>query len=127
MTPSDAGKLLAKIPRKEKRPWTGWIAGKHCRRYDKVILPDGSIRRIYGVVRNAVIVLKDPVPERWPLADLYSAAILKVYKDPAAVLLGRQKRGVKEKRSGLKSRSSRMNGSCPPRQGSRPRGRPRKI
>src|SRR5689334_11445911 len=40
--------------------------------------------------------------------------------------LGQLKRGVKEQKSEMKAVTSRLNGSKPPRPGSRPRGRPRK-
>ena len=40
--------------------------------------------------------------------------------------LGRMKLGVKENKSERKAITSRLNGNCPPRPGSRPRGRPKK-
>lgn len=52
---------------------------------------------------------------------------LRPFKNPAAVLFGSLKRGVRERPSAKKARAARCNGSRPPRAGSRPRGRPRKA
>ncbi len=48
-------------------------------------------------------------------------------KNPAAMLLGKLKAGKVERKSLLKLQSARANARRPPRLGSRPRGRPRKV
>jgi hypothetical protein len=123
---SDAASALAKLPRNRPRPWTGWVNGKHMRRYDLVIIPNGEVRRIYGAVRGQVIVLIDPVPERGMPAEIFRAEELTVYKNPNAVLLGARKRGCKEALSEKKQKACRINSRKPPRSGRRPRGRPPK-
>lgn len=124
---SSAAAALAKLPRKRKRPWSGWIQGKHMRRDDLVIVPGGQVRRIFGAVRGAVIVWKNPIPETGLPAEIFRAADLSLFKNPSAVLLGSLKRGCKEAPSKKKRRACRINSSKPPKAGSRPRGRPRKI
>jgi hypothetical protein len=123
---SAAASALAKLSRNTYRPWTGWINGKHMRRYDLVIVPNGQVRPIYGAVRRQVIVLIDPVPEHGLPAEIFRAAELIVYKNPNAALLGSLKRGRKEAPSDKKRKACRINGRKPPRSGRRPRGRPPK-
>lgn len=122
---SVAAAALRRLPRDVKRPWTGWLHGKHLRRDDLVILPDGRVGRIYGAVRGSVIVWKDPIPETGLPAEIFRAEDLRAYKNPHAVVLGSLKRGSKEAPSNAKREACRRNGSKPPRPGSRPRGRPR--
>jgi hypothetical protein len=123
---SIAASALARLPRKRKRPWTGWVHGKHLHRDDLVVVPDGQVRRIYGAVRGSVIVLKYPIPERGLPAEIFRAEDLRLYKNPNAVIIGSLKRGRKEVPSEKKRKACRLNGCKPPRPGSRPRGRPRK-
>ena len=52
---------------------------------------------------------------------------LNIYRLPAAIELGKSKRGVRERPSARKGIASRINGCAPPRPGSRPRGRARKL
>jgi hypothetical protein len=58
-------------------------------------------------------------------ADVYEAAVIRRFKNPAAVLLGSRKRGIKERPSVTKASAARHNGNLPVRPGSRPRGRPK--
>jgi hypothetical protein len=127
LTVSSAAAALARLPRKRKRPWSGWLHGKHLRRDDLVVVPNGQVRRIYGAVRGDVIVLKHPLPESGLPAEIFRAADLKLYKNPDAVIIGSLKRGRKESPSQKKREACRLNGCKPPKPGSRPRGRPRKI
>src|SRR5262245_41381226 len=85
---SSAAAALARLPRKAKTAWTGWIRGKHMRRDDLVVIPGGQVRRIYGAVRKQVIVWKDPIPESGLPAEIFPAGDLLIYKNPYAVRLG---------------------------------------
>jgi hypothetical protein len=123
---ASAAAALGRLPRKRKRQWSGWLHGKHLRRDDLVVVPDGQVRRIFGAVRGSVIVLKYPIPERGLPAEIFRAEDLRLYKNPNAVIIGSLKRGRKEARSQKKIEACRHNGCEPPRPGSRPRGRPRK-
>ncbi len=125
---SSAGAALGRIPRKQKRQWTGWLRDHHLKKGDLVITPSGEVRPVYGAFRNQIIVWKSAVPLHGGLpADVFSAAVLQRYKHPTAVLLGAAKRGLKEVKSAAKRESCRRNAKMPPRPGSRPRGRPRKT
>jgi hypothetical protein len=107
--------------------WCGWLRDYHLRKGDKVILPDGRVGVIYGAARNKIIVWKEHIQSGdWP-ADVFDAASIRRLKNPAAVALGKQKRGVEERPSQLKAASARKNGACPVRLGNRPRGRPKRV
>lgn len=106
--------------------WCGWLHGYHLRKGDKVILPDGRIGIVYGAARGKIIVWKERIVlGEWP-ADVFDAAFIQRLKNPAAIVLGGCKRGVKERPSELKAASARRNGTCPVRPGHRSRGRPKK-
>lgn len=123
---SESGAALARLPRKQKRQWTGWLRDRHLRKGDLVVAPGGELRMVYGAHRGRIILWKNAVPLNggWP-ADVFAAAQLKPFKNPHAVRLGQAKRGVKEAPSEKKRRACRINSRKPPRPGSRPRGRPR--
>jgi hypothetical protein len=124
---SVAACALGLLPKKPKRVWTGWVRGQHYWRGRKVILPGGTVGSVYGCVRSKVIVRSDDPFSITGFVDrVYDADDLVVYKVPAAIVLGKGKRGVKERPSAIKARTSRINGCFPPRSQSRPRGRPRK-
>lgn len=107
--------------------WCGWLRDYHLRKGDKVILPDGRVGVVYGAARGKIIVWKDRVdPGCWP-ADVYAASVIRRFKNPAAVVLGGSKRGVKERPSEIKASTARQNGRRPVRAGSRPRGRPKRF
>ena len=122
---SFAAAELARLPRPTKKVWTGWIGKKHMQRDDRVVVPGGQVRRIFGAIRGQVIVLKDPISQRGLPAEIFRAEDLMIYKNPYAVLLGRAKRGVNEIPSTAKREACRRNARMPPRPGQRPRGRPR--
>lgn len=126
-TRSIAGFVLGSLPKKPKRVWTGWIQGVHYWRGRRVILPDGSVGSVYGAVRNQVIVrLEDPLSILGFADRVYSVDELRVFKIPAAMELGKGKRGIQESKSERKAAAARINGCAPVRLGNRPRGRPRK-
>lgn len=121
---SMAAAVLRKTPPRTGA-WCGWLGEYHLRKGDKVILPDGRIGIVYGAARGKVIVWKDRIdPGDWP-ADVYAASVIRRFKNPAAVVLGGCKRGVKERSSKIKSTIAKQNGMRPVRPGNRPRGRPR--
>jgi hypothetical protein len=122
-----AGFILGLLPKKPKRNWTGWIRGLHFWRGRKVILPDGGVGPVYGCVRSKVIVrVEEPLSILGFVDRVYDANDLRVFKVPAAVELGKGKRGIRERPSAIKRESSPINGHAPSRPGSRPRGRPRR-
>jgi hypothetical protein len=114
--------------RKKLKTWTGYLAdGQRAWRGLRVILPNGRIALIYGVVRGWVGVTWDDPAAREGLG----MARLRVeevtpYKLPAAVALGRGKRGKKERPSIAKRLAAQANGCMPTRSGKK-RGRPRKL
>jgi hypothetical protein len=106
--------------------WCGWLGGYHLRKGDKVILPDGRVGIVYGAARGKIIVWKERIdPGAWP-ADVYDASDIQRFKNPAAVVLGSCKRGIKERPSEIKASTARQNGKCPVRPGNRKRGRPKR-
>ena len=122
-----AAKSLGSSKKKRRSAWTGCIQNKRVRKDQRVILPDGTLARVRGARRGKVICYwEDPFSISKKCFDIFKDTALRLYKDPAAVLLGSQKKGVTEKKSHAKSEAARKNGSKPPRPGSRPRGRPRK-
>jgi hypothetical protein len=107
--------------------WCGWLGDYHLRKGDKVILPDGRVGIVYGAARGKIIVWKENIrPGDWP-ADVYDAASIRRFKNPAAATLGRCKRGVNEHASEIKASTARKNGRSPVRPGNRPRGRPKRL
>jgi hypothetical protein len=131
---SSAARALAGIPRRAKKKWTGWIGRTHCWRDQPIILPSGEAAYIYGVLRGRVIAtldrgrllggfFGDGGPMRWTVLP---AEQIRLYRNPSAQILGKQKRGKRECPSELKAQTARANGSLPPRPGNRPRGRPKK-
>jgi hypothetical protein len=121
-----AGWVLGSRLKKPQRIWTGWVRGQHYWRGRKVIAPEGTVGAVYGSVRSKVIVRVEDPHSILGFADrVYNADDLGVYKLPAAVELGKGKRGVREKKSERKAAAARINGYAPVRPGSRQRGRPK--
>ena len=90
--------------------------------------PGGQVAEAYGVVRGQVIARwYDPHSVDPNDAAVFDAWDVKVFKLPAAIALGRCKRGIRERPSMLKMETSRINGRAPARPGSRRRGRPRPV
>ena len=111
--------------RRVKRKWTGFIAGQRCWRGRLATLNDGRFVQIERVVRGkATIRIIQANGE--VITQLFSAAtkMLRLYKRPEAVLMGRLKRGVIERKSAKKAASCRRNGAMAVRLGHRKRGRP---
>jgi len=114
--------------RSERRVWTGFIQGKRCWKGRTVILPDGNVGRIKSVRRGNAIVLVTEQKEsvKTTIDKSFPAVSLRIWKDPAAVALGRRKRGRIERKSPKKLLSCQLNAAKPTRFGSKRRGRPRK-
>ena len=119
---SAAASLLAMRPRPRKRKWTGVLHGERVRRGTLVRVPSGHVLPADFVRRGKVYVLfpkdSDKIIDRFDVREVVRI------KNPAAVLLGRLKRGVRERQSEAKAATARRNGLCPCRPG-KARGRPR--
>jgi hypothetical protein len=128
---SQAGQALAIRRRIALRPsgpdqrrWTGVVFGRRAWVGQPVILPDKSVGWIkqaqagYVCVRTCAFEL-----EIGAVHDYMEAIALKPYRLPEAVLLGRLKRGKRERASAAKAAASRRNGAMPVKPGNRPRGR----
>lgn len=113
--------------RSKPRRWTGYLAdGTRAWFGCRVLLPNGTLGFICAIIRGQAAVRWDaPSSIEGVRFGLFKVSELRRYRLPAAVLLGRSKKGIKERRSELKSWTARINGSMPPRPGRR-RGRPRK-
>lgn len=123
-----AAMTLGAVPKRQRRRWTGWIRDEHFWRGRRVILPNGVVAEVYGVLRGqAAVCWPDLFWVEGTRRDVVPVDQLTVYKHPAAIVLGKLKRGGKEKFSECKQITSRLNGARPVRAGHRPRGRPRKV
>lgn len=112
--------------RAKPRRWTGFL-DDGCRAWfgRRVLLPDGTVGSICAVIRGqAVARWDDPHCIEGARLRLFKAADLRPYRLPAAVVLGKSKKGVKETPSERKAQAARINGRMPTRPGRR-RGRPR--
>ena len=127
-----AARWLACLPRNKKRKWSGWIDGERCWRDRSIILPTGEIAFIWGVLRQKVVITRDRGqlrggyfgdggPQRW---FVLPANDVRLFRNESAQLLGKLKKGVKEKPSPRKAATAQANGCRPCRPGKR-RGRPR--
>lgn len=128
---SFAGAQLAKLRsdakiRRRQRIYTGVVDGRRAWRHMKVILADGHIGELVTARRGAALVMwRDEFAVKQDKIGACRTDELRRYKLPAAMALGRLKRGRRERVSEAKKRAARRNGSRPVRPGSRPRGRPR--
>ena len=123
-----AGRVLARLPRKQAKQWTGFLGGQRSWRGRLVRTPVGDVLPLVMSNRGRVL-LSHPDFETLPITELRNRTIWKadqvgLAKHPAAVALGRSKRGTKERPSALKQATARANGLRPCRPGRR-RGRPR--
>lgn len=124
---STAASVLGSLAKMQPKKWTGWIGQDHFWRGRRVVLPDGRVGEIYGIVRQqAAVRWHDPNALNPMQAAIFNTRDLRVYRLPAAIALGSGKRGIRERPSALKAAASRINGCAPARAGSRPRGRPPK-
>ncbi len=121
---SEAGRALARLRRHQPRKWTGWLHGRHFWRGRPVILPGGEVAPVMWCRRGKLLLQNDAdLPFRtWLLWAAWREEQVQVFKDPAAVALGKRKLGVRERPSLLKAATARANGKMPARRGRR--GRP---
>ena len=126
-----AARGLARLPRKAKRRWSGYANGVRVWHNRKIILPWGKIAYCYGCLRGKLNwtscpTSKDPAATQEMEWDVIDAHRVRMAKDENAVLLGRAKLGVRERKSGPKALAARRNGVKPCRPGRR-RGRPARM
>jgi len=111
---------------RQPRVYTGRVFARRAWRGMQVVLPNGRVGALYRALRGlAVVAWREDFalrPDQYVAIDVGD---LHRFKFPAAAILGSGKRGVRERPSKRKADAARINGSAPPRPGSRPRGRPR--
>jgi hypothetical protein len=127
----DAARGLARLPHKAKRRWSGYANGVRVWHNRKIILPGGEIAYCYGCLRGKLIwtscpTSKDTATTQDMVSDVIDAHRVMMAKDDNAVLLGRAKLGVRERKSPAKALAARLNGVKPCRPGRR-RGRPARM
>lgn len=126
---SQAARALAKLPRRPRRKWTGWLEpGLRGYRDMPILLPCGKPAYLFGALRGRAVVTLDrgqllgdwpDEPLRWALVP---ASTIRPLLNPAAQMLGKLKTGRTERHSVLKTAAARRNGLMPCREGRR-RGR----
>lgn len=127
---SAAASALARLPRRPKRIWSGWLNDR-VRTYrnmpiklagGETVYAFGARRRLLVYVREPGMCVGDPdeVVRSW---GVVRASEVEVVRNPHAALLGRLKAGTRERKSEAKARAARLNGLRPCRKGKR-RGRP---
>jgi hypothetical protein len=126
---AEAARRLARLPRRLKRRWSGWIGPIRSYRGMVVRLPSGREVCALGARRGQVPFTSQPDGLLGALDGLgrdwgvVPAHLVEIVKNPAAVLLGAQKAGKRERPSVAKVNAARLNGLVPCRPGRR-RGRP---
>jgi len=107
---------LARLPRKVKKRWTGYVRGTRMWRGRKILLPDGRLTYCYGVLRGQLIwtswltgtaACADDEKWSWGIVNANDVSIV---KNANAVALGKLKAGVRERKSEAKARAARNNG-----------------
>lgn len=113
--------------RSKPKKWTGFLSdGARAWWGRRVFLPDGKVGYVCAIIRGqAAVRWDDPLAIEGVRFGLFKATDLRPYRLPAAIILGRSKKGVRERPSQRKAQAARLNGRMPTRPGSRPRGRPR--
>src|SRR5262249_48114635 len=112
--------------RRRQRKFTGVLEGRRRPIGQRVVLRDGRIAELRASIRGEVVASWIDWTKVDPLQmDLFRANEVRVFRLPAARLLGSLKRGVSEVQSEKKRRACQRNGrrACKP---GRQRGRPPK-
>ncbi len=119
-------KLLFQGRRRQLRKWTGFVSGKRCWIGRLVVLPDGRVAELRSAFRGTALVrlCQNDATETTP-EFLIPTKLLWLWKNPAAVAMGRLKRGTHERRSAKKAMACCRNARMPAKPGNRVRGRPR--
>lgn len=122
---SEAGRALAKMPRKQVRKPTGFLHGEHCWRKRPVVLSTGEVAPLIWCNRGRVLLqnVRNLPFREWLAWGAIREHQVKLWKNPMAVILGSRKRGVRGRTSDRKRISARRNGAAPARRGRW--GRPR--
>lgn len=131
---SEAARALAKLPRRPRRKWTGWLTGAWRGYRDQpVLLPGGKPAYLFGALRGRAVITLDrgcllggyfgDGPIRWAVLPV---SAIRPLKNPHAVVLGGRKLGIRERPSLAKQMACRINGCRPCHTGKR-RGRPRRY
>ena len=128
----EAARQLARLPRRPKRIWSGWLNDR-VRTYRNMPIELLCGDRVYafGARRGKVVYVREPnmcagdPDEAGRSWGVVPAGAVEVVRNPHAVLLGRLKAGTSERPSALKAAAARANGRLLPRPGRR-RGRPRR-
>jgi hypothetical protein len=118
---SMAAATLGGLPKSPRRRWTGWGGQVHYWRGRKVILPTGQVAEVIAMVRGkALLEWRDPYWLENVRREVLPVDRLSVYKNPAAVWMGKLKIGCRERPSELKAYTARQNGRKRP-------GRPKRV
>jgi hypothetical protein len=129
---AQAARSLAALPRRPRRRWSGMIGRIRSYLNMPIRLPDKRVVYALGAKHGRVPYTSQPdgsigSPEGlrrdWGVVP---ASQVEFIRNPAAVLLGSRKRGVRERKSEAKASAARSNGAKPCRPG-RKRGRPRQM
>ena len=118
---------LARLPRKPKRKWSGWIDDRNrIWRGRHIVTPEGDVMGAAIAHRGRVLAyhLADEVPHGVRPFRALTVDQVQLWRNPAAIVLGSRKAGVRERPSAVKQATARRNGAMPCRPGKR-RGRPR--
>jgi hypothetical protein len=124
-----AASALARLHHLAKRPWTGFIGKQRIRRDQRIILADGRQVFASGARQGRVVWSLHPgrlvgglggEPWQWGVVP---AASVKLAKCESAAILGRLKKGCRERKSEAKAIAARINGARSCHSGRR-RGRP---
>ena len=110
------------------RLYTGYLGHRRAWFGQPVVLPGNIVGKLISVYRGlAAVAWHDPFSVQANRVNSFETETIRPYKNPAAIVLGRLKRGRKERESEAKKRAARRNGSRPVRPGSCLRGRPPKA
>lgn len=128
---SEAARSLGQL-RGIRKHWSGFVNGERVWRNREIELPDGRRAYVYGALRGKVgwslypigVPVEGDHLGNWGVAH---ASAVRLVRNPHAQVLGSRKAGVRERPSPAKAAAVRVNGTMPPRPGSRPRGRPPKA
>ena len=124
---SAAAGLIAMRPRIRRRirKFTGFFQGERIRRMSLFRVPTGETLPACLILRDMIYVMRPP-DTTLKYIERYDASVVRRVKNPAAVLMGKLKKGQPERPSAAKAAAARRNGLMPCRPG-RKRGRPRKA